>query len=307
MNGEAAQPWKYFKGPFEFREPKSDSDGPWIYDGEGHQVVMLFWPTHSAEETPDAEQETYRIGRLLADAMNRGAAEPVASPVPNSSASALDGIAAECEITFSPNDADCEKQCVAYVRALKAEIAAKDSAIQIWKKLAVPPVLSVPQPPAQQVRFMQIRAAIQHINEGKNIHANVAFALTVLCEAIEASDAAQGGAHGTSNDSRLNVPVQEAKTVRELHRIESGAAMFGMLGRDSGKDVEKVEGKRKVSNRTLVELNHDYCLRDAELEAWAKQMQAFMRSGDKDELPDGVRWKHSRHHSEPDPMEAVKP
>ena len=60
-----------------------------------------------------------------------------------------------------------------------------------------------------------------------------------------------------------------------------------------------------MSNRTLVELNHDYCPRDAELEAWAKQMQVFMRSGDKDELPRGVTWKHSRHHSEPDPTAGV--
>jgi hypothetical protein len=59
-----------------------------------------------------------------------------------------------------------------------------------------------------------------------------------------------------------------------------------------------------MSNRTLVELNHDHCpdLYDDNLEAWAEAMAAYMRSGDKSCLPHGVTFKHIRHHSEPDPM-----
>lgn len=60
-----------------------------------------------------------------------------------------------------------------------------------------------------------------------------------------------------------------------------------------------------MSNRTLVELNHDHCpdLRDgSKLLAWAERMAMYMRSGDKGSLPPGVTFKHIRHHSDPDPM-----
>jgi hypothetical protein len=60
-----------------------------------------------------------------------------------------------------------------------------------------------------------------------------------------------------------------------------------------------------MSNRTLVELNHDHCpdiYDDKWLLLWAESMAAYMRSGRKEELPRGVTFKHMRHHSEPDPM-----
>lgn len=59
-----------------------------------------------------------------------------------------------------------------------------------------------------------------------------------------------------------------------------------------------------MSNRTLVELNHDQCpgRGGGELLDWAMKMAAYMRSGDKKELPRGVTFKQMRHHSEPDPM-----
>jgi hypothetical protein len=60
---------KYYKAPFEFREPKTDNEGPFIYDKDGNQIAMLFWPIHPVDETEQAEQETYRLGR----AMVRGA------------------------------------------------------------------------------------------------------------------------------------------------------------------------------------------------------------------------------------------
>jgi hypothetical protein len=52
-----------------------------------------------------------------------------------------------------------------------------------------------------------------------------------------------------------------------------------------------------VSNRTLIELNHDYCPRDQELLDWAKKMQLYMRSADKRLLPKGVTFKAMCHHS----------
>jgi hypothetical protein len=61
-----------------------------------------------------------------------------------------------------------------------------------------------------------------------------------------------------------------------------------------------------VSNRTLVELNHDMgpLYGDKErLLAWATKMAAYVRTGDKRLLPPGVTFKHIRHHSEADPME----
>ena len=58
-----------------------------------------------------------------------------------------------------------------------------------------------------------------------------------------------------------------------------------------------------MSNRTLIELNHDYCPRNAsEAKDFGLALQMFMRSGDKAMLPRGVTFKHSRHHSDPDPM-----
>ncbi len=60
-----------------------------------------------------------------------------------------------------------------------------------------------------------------------------------------------------------------------------------------------------MSNRTLVELNHDHCPSihdpDGMLE-WVLSMAAYMRNGDKSLLPHGVTFKHMRHHSDRDPM-----
>lgn len=60
-----------------------------------------------------------------------------------------------------------------------------------------------------------------------------------------------------------------------------------------------------MSQRSLIEINHDYPLgkTDVELLAWAKKMQNYVRSGHKDELPDGVTLFWRRHHSDPCPFE----
>ena len=60
-------------------------------------------------------------------------------------------------------------------------------------------------------------------------------------------------------------------------------------------------GKPQVSNRTLVELNHDFCPRDNDeaLLKWAKQMAEYMRGGVPKSLPKGVTFKTMYHHSDP--------
>lgn len=61
-----------------------------------------------------------------------------------------------------------------------------------------------------------------------------------------------------------------------------------------------------MSNRTLIELNHDFCPSTNQPDkvfAWALGLISYMRSGDKRDLPAGITFKHMRHHSDPDPME----
>jgi hypothetical protein len=57
-----------------------------------------------------------------------------------------------------------------------------------------------------------------------------------------------------------------------------------------------------MSNRTMLEFNHDYCPRDEDLIAFAKDLQTYMRSGDPKLLPYGVTWFGMRHHSTPCPL-----
>lgn len=59
-----------------------------------------------------------------------------------------------------------------------------------------------------------------------------------------------------------------------------------------------------MSNRSLLEFNHDYCPRnDAECLRLGRALRAYMRSAQTEDLPSGVDRKHYRHHSSPDPME----
>lgn len=59
-----------------------------------------------------------------------------------------------------------------------------------------------------------------------------------------------------------------------------------------------------MSNRTLIEINHDYCPSSDKAEAALGEALAnYMRCADKILLPPGVTFKHIRHHSEPDPMD----
>ena len=57
---------RYFPNPFTFREPEGESGFPTIVDAKGFTVAHLFWPTHPPEETTQAEQETYALGRVMA-------------------------------------------------------------------------------------------------------------------------------------------------------------------------------------------------------------------------------------------------
>lgn len=55
-----------------------------------------------------------------------------------------------------------------------------------------------------------------------------------------------------------------------------------------------------MSHRSLVELNHDFFPNDTLLPVWAEQMQTYIRSGDPADLPYGVTFKGTRHHSDPE-------
>lgn len=63
-----------------------------------------------------------------------------------------------------------------------------------------------------------------------------------------------------------------------------------------------------MSNRSLIEFNHDYCpTTDEECLMLGRALQQYMRNAEIGFLPAGVIRKHYRHHSDPDPMlEAVK-
>jgi hypothetical protein len=63
-----------------------------------------------------------------------------------------------------------------------------------------------------------------------------------------------------------------------------------------------------VSNRTLVELNHDYAppRDDAGLLTWAQAMLNYLSSGDPKALPDGVAFLQCRHHSEGCPVQTLR-
>ena len=60
-----------------------------------------------------------------------------------------------------------------------------------------------------------------------------------------------------------------------------------------------------MSNRTLVELNHDFrpAGDNQSLLAWAKKMRSYMGSGTPQDLPSGVTFKWRRHHSDPCPFD----
>jgi len=56
-----------------------------------------------------------------------------------------------------------------------------------------------------------------------------------------------------------------------------------------------------MSNRTLIELNHDYCPKnESEALIFGRALQTYMRSGDKGCLPKGTEFIAIRHHSDPE-------
>lgn len=57
-----------------------------------------------------------------------------------------------------------------------------------------------------------------------------------------------------------------------------------------------------MSNRTMLEFNHDYCPKIEDEALFARQIATYLRSGDISYLPDGVTFFGRRHHSEPCPL-----
>ena len=58
-----------------------------------------------------------------------------------------------------------------------------------------------------------------------------------------------------------------------------------------------------MSNRTMLEINHDFIYTtDQEKLEWANKMLGYLSSGDPKHLPDGVTWFGMRHHSTDCPL-----
>lgn len=71
----SGQDWKHYPKPWKFAEEGSNG-GPGVLDANGSVIASLFWPTHPAEETAEAEQETYRLGRAIAALESRPVQQP---------------------------------------------------------------------------------------------------------------------------------------------------------------------------------------------------------------------------------------
>lgn len=57
-----------------------------------------------------------------------------------------------------------------------------------------------------------------------------------------------------------------------------------------------------MSNRSMLEFNHDYCPSSGDQEAFVHGLVLYMRSGDPECLPRGVTYFGMRHHSHPCPL-----
>lgn len=62
-------PRRYFKPPLRFVEPIDDQSAATIVDANGNAVAMLYWPGHPVDETHQAEQATYELGRRMAEVL----------------------------------------------------------------------------------------------------------------------------------------------------------------------------------------------------------------------------------------------
>ena len=58
-----------------------------------------------------------------------------------------------------------------------------------------------------------------------------------------------------------------------------------------------------MSNRSMLEFNHDYVPdTEAEKKEWLEMLLNYMASGSKSDLPYGVTFFYSRHHTDPCPL-----
>ncbi len=57
-----------------------------------------------------------------------------------------------------------------------------------------------------------------------------------------------------------------------------------------------------MSNRTMLEFNHDFAPTKAHIETWGMCIAEYLRSGDPSSLPSGVTFFGMRHHTQPCPM-----
>lgn len=57
-----------------------------------------------------------------------------------------------------------------------------------------------------------------------------------------------------------------------------------------------------MSQRSMLEFNHDHSPSNEEFDAWALALRRYLRSGDPKLLPYGVTFFRRRHHSEACPL-----
>lgn len=78
----APTPLKFYLLPF--RGQEGEPENPYMLDAKNRPIATMFWPEHSAEETREAELETYRLMCLIPELLNRHFAHGVPSePTPS--------------------------------------------------------------------------------------------------------------------------------------------------------------------------------------------------------------------------------
>lgn len=75
------------------------------------------------------------------------------------------------------------------------------------------------------------------------------------------------------------------------------------MAMDSQNIRQSYRGRGDMSNRTMLEINHDFTPHgEKQLLKWANDMLYYLSSGDPELLPPGVTWFGMRHHTEDCPM-----
>lgn len=139
----SGQDWKHYPKPWKFAEEGSNG-GPGVLDANGSVIASLFWPTHPAEETAEAEQETYRLGRAIAALESR----PVQQPAQLIAAQQAEDEGLWC-IPKTAMEGHLQKE----LRRLTEAVEGKTSAECLRELLLKPPVQQPATEPESPIRL----------------------------------------------------------------------------------------------------------------------------------------------------------